>query len=136
MTADIDAPNKRPPSFSEGQPVSAAALSEVSNYLDRMRGGALRPEQIPPEGTAAAINPDEIGSTGEAEAADTQTWDIEDQGEFDGVESIELTRFAFDHTGDSILYAYYRTKAYGVAGNLLSISAETRVIIDTPEDCA
>jgi len=91
---------------------------------------------LPDNFIGASGDPATIGSTGETEAADTDTWDRDDPpADKYGVESIELYRIAYDDSGDEKLYAYYRTKTYDNIGRLVSISAETRVIIDTPEDC-
>jgi hypothetical protein len=77
----------------------------------------------------------EIGGSDETEAAETTVWDIEDQAADEGLIFTMLTRIAYDHEGDSILYGYYRDLIYDLWGRLIEITEETRVIIDTPENC-
>lgn len=83
------------------------------------------------DGTHA--NPATVGGTAETEAAQTDYWDREDQGANDGVQAVQVTRFAYNDAGDQILYAFYRTFTYDSVGALASISAETMTIIDTPD---
>jgi hypothetical protein len=73
-----------------------------------------------------------VGTTAETEAAQTDDYDSEADGPHVAV--TQMTRMAYDHAGSELLFAYYRTFTYR-CGKLYSVSAETRVTIDTPEDC-
>ncbi len=76
-----------------------------------------------------------VGTTAETEAAQSDTWDITNQPSNLGVTLTAMTRIAYDDTGDETLYAYYRDLTFASLGALTSISAETRVTVDTPEAC-
>lgn len=77
-----------------------------------------------------------LGSTAETEAADTTDWEIYNDGLYNtGLADTRLVRMGYDHTGAHTLYAYYRTYRYTPRGQLLSVSAETRVAIDAAEAC-
>ena len=76
-----------------------------------------------------------LPSTFETETAQSDTWDITDQGDNDGVQVRLQTRMVYDDTSDEILYAFFRTFKYDNIGRLISISAETRVTIEIPEEC-
>jgi hypothetical protein len=80
-------------------------------------------------------DPAAVGMTAETEAAQSDTWDVTDQGANDGVSFVMQTRTAYDHAGDETLYAYYRTVTIDSLGHIVAISAETRVTIDVPEPC-
>lgn len=72
----------------------------------------------------------------ETEAAQTDAWDRASPPEGkDGVSIRHQTRTAYVHDGDEKLYAYYRTFTYDSSGKLATISAETRVEVDAPDDC-
>lgn len=86
-------------------------------------------------GVGTHDSPASVGTTAETEAAQTDTWDRDSQGSNDGVEFTVLCRQAYDSSGDETLYGYYRTVTYDSLGNLATISAETRVTIDTPGLC-
>lgn len=82
------------------------------------------------------LDPDTIGSTGETEAAQSDSWDRENQAEGkSGVIIAMQTRTAYNDSGDEKLYAYYRDLTYDSGGLLVSVSAETRITIDVPEAC-
>lgn len=50
-----------------------------------------------------------------------------------GVQVTLQTRTFYDHTASSpVLYGFYRTFSFDGKGRLLSVSAETRYVIDTP----
>lgn len=80
--------------------------------------------------------PATIGSASETETADTGTWARASQGTSRGLTKTVLYRMAYNHSGDKVLYAYYRVETYDANGHLMSISAETRVSIDATEACA
>ncbi|GAH45853.1 unnamed protein product [marine sediment metagenome] len=72
----------------------------------------------------------------ENETAQTDDWDRDaPPGGKDGVEVRVQMRTAYCDAGDETLYAFYRTFTYDSQGNLVTISAETRVSIDVPEAC-
>ena len=82
------------------------------------------------------VTPDTLGSTGETEAANTNTFNrASPTTGTDGLSYTRLTRMAFSDTGDQTLYGYYRTEVYDSLGKLVTVSAETRVAIDVPEVC-
>ena len=79
-------------------------------------------------------SPETIGSTGESETADTNTWDVASQGAYDGANVVQLTRMSYSTTSHK-LYGYYRTFKYDSKGLLVTISGETPVEIDEAESC-
>ena len=76
-----------------------------------------------------------VGTIAELEATQTDSWTQSNQSTGAGVLYVKLTRIAYDHTSDEILYGYYRSEAYNSCGKLVSISGETRVEIDPPAVC-
>ena len=71
-----------------------------------------------------------------AEAAKTDTWDRDNPAAgTDGVAVKKQTRTVYNAAGDKVLYAFYRTFTYDSAGNLKSVSAESRGTVDTPGAC-
>lgn len=71
-----------------------------------------------------------------ADAASTTSWDINNQTSTRGVNLTVQTGQRYDHTADTPhLYAYLRQLSFDANGQLVAISAESRVIIDTPEAC-
>ena len=74
---------------------------------------------------------DEVGTTTEEEAAQTDSWSRDDTG----LVLITLTRTAYDEGGDQTLYGYYRKLGFDVEGRLVAVSEETRVVIDQPVAC-
>lgn len=76
-----------------------------------------------------------VGADFELEAAQTDTWDRASQGATDGLTIRLCTRVAYDDTSDETLYAFYRQFKFDSAGQLATISAETRVTVDVPVDC-
>ena len=80
--------------------------------------------------------PLELYSTFEgSETTQTDTWDVSNQGENDGVKVYLTTRLVYNESGDEVVYGFCREFKYDSSGRLLSISAETRYTIDTPVDC-
>ena len=76
-------------------------------------------------------------TTFETEAADAKTWDITSPpAATDGVTVRLQTRTAYDDSSDEKLYGYYRDLTFDSVGKLVAVSAETRVTIDTPEECS
>lgn len=75
---------------------------------------------------------DTIGSNAKgAEAADATAWT---SGGANGLRLWVQTRQAYYHDGNKIWYAYARQLRYTPAGQLYSVSAETRIAIETPVD--
>jgi len=70
-----------------------------------------------------------------SETAQTDTWDVADQGANDGVKAYVTTRVVYKQGGDEVLYGFYREYKYDSTGRLIAVSAETRYVIDEPEDC-
>lgn len=93
-------------------------------------------------GTVVWINPTDltaygntaIGSTNENEAAATDSWQRATGPVGATLTKAQVWRFAYNEAGDEKLYAFYRTEVHDAVG-VYSISAETRVTIDIPEDC-
>lgn len=70
------------------------------------------------------------------ESASTTTWDIENQSTNRGVNITIQTGQRYDHAAATpTLYAYLRTLSFNASGQLVAVSAESRVTIDTPEAC-
>lgn len=87
-----------------------------------------------PLGGGAAENPGAtittIGAASEgADAASTNTWTA---GTANGLSEWYVSRVVYNHTGDKKLYSFLRKRTYDSSGRLYSISAETRVEVDTP----
>jgi len=53
----------------------------------------------------------------------------------DGIQLNVITRVVYNEDGNEILYGFYRTMLFDSVGLLVSISDETRYIIDTPGAC-
>ena len=72
----------------------------------------------------------------ETEAAQTDTWERESPpANTDGLTIRIQTRTAYNEAGDQKLYAYFRQLKFDSTGLLVSVSAETRVVVDTPDPC-
>ncbi len=72
----------------------------------------------------------------EQELAAIDTWDITGQpAAKDGVTVRIQTRTAYNELGDQKLYAFHRDLKFDSRGCLVAATAETRIEIDTPEDC-
>ena len=126
-----------------GDRISARMQNEILRVLRRRVTGPFVREtsdgwHVRRDNTGTSLvaeNPDQVGTTSEIEPAQIDDWDQSDQGEFDGVIVTMQTRSAYNHLGDQKLYAFYRDVKFDVNGRLMTISAETRVTIDTPEVC-
>ncbi len=80
-------------------------------------------------------SPTDLTVSGEGTlAADTTEWNISDGTP---VTLTVQTRTYFDDTAETpILYGYSRDLTFNTAGQLVSVSGETRYEIDSPEDCS
>lgn len=79
------------------------------------------------------VSPTTIGAASEgSESASSTTWNRDDGSP---LEEWYVSRVGYWHAGDEKLYAFYRKRTYDTLGALRSVSAETRVEIDAPEDC-
>jgi hypothetical protein len=76
-----------------------------------------------------------IGSEGEVETANLDEWDVESQGDTTGVTDTRLVRMAYVPGDYATLWAFYRDYTYDSNGQLLEISKESRVAIETPVNC-
>ncbi len=56
-------------------------------------------------------------------------------GPTDGVRIAICCRVIYDPDDAQVLNAYYRDLVFDSLGRIIEISEETKVIIDTPEDC-
>ena len=90
-----------------------------------------------PAAPATAVNPAILlPAAFETEAAQTDAWSIDSPPSGnDGVKVRLQTRSAYNEVGDKTLYAFYRDCVFDSRGCLKSVSAESRVAVDTPEDC-
>ena len=103
-----------------------AALSDIPVRLAAGGGGARIP------GTFA--NPKPLGDDDpHNETADTETWDITNQGSNDGAVAWITTAIVYNEAGDQILYEFRRPFTWDSDGRLVSIGAETRITTETPE---
>lgn len=85
-------------------------------------------------GGGTYASPKTIGSSTEgSEAADTETWDITNQGSNDGAVAWITTAIVYNEAGDQILYEFRRPFTWDSDGRLVSIGAETRITTETPE---
>lgn len=93
--------------------------------------------RLMPEDVGTAETPYEMLPVPEGtETADTGTWDRDNQPEgYDGVSIRLSTRDGYWDAGDEVFYGFYRLFTWNSIGLLVTISAETRYIIDTPEEC-
>lgn len=88
-------------------------------------------------GSGDAGTPASMAYSGEhGENPSAATWDIENQGSDRGLNITLQTGQRYDHAAATpTLYAYLRTLSFNAAGQLVAVSAESRVTIDTPESC-
>ncbi len=134
-------------------------VPETADWIERDTNVAVSPNMAafdgPGGGSFTAPDKEEdaeivfVGSSGtadtpetilpaafETEAAQADTWDRDNQdsGE-DGVNVRVVMRVVYDDASDEKLYAHYRTFKFDSEGALMTISAETRVTVDTPGLC-
>lgn len=81
-------------------------------------------------GVGATASP--VTLSGSGTTADTSTWGRDSDAV--GLVTTDVSRVLWDSTGD-VLYAFTRTKTFDARGMLISVSAETRVTVDTPVAC-
>ena len=106
----------------------------VRFWEQRRSGGEL--DLLIDAGQGSAQSPQIMLPTDfENEAAQSDLWLRSAQGAHDGVAVRLQTRTAYDDEGDETLYGFYRTFLFDSAGALVSISAETRIIVDAPVNC-
>ena len=132
--------------WEKGGRASASDFNAVVRTVRGMRGAmveagfmdstGLHTRPLPVQGDAK--NGTEVGGSLEgSETADETTWDREAQepGAL-GIVVPVMTRIVYNHDGDQTLYAFFRDWTIDYLGQLVSISAETRVEVDTPvEGC-
>lgn len=83
------------------------------------------------DGTSVKTEGDNtIGTWAETDAAQTDSW----AAGAGNVQVAMLTRMAYNDAGDQKLYGYYRTLTFDAGGHLNSVTAETRIEIDAPEE--
>ena len=101
---------------------------------------SLDPSVLP--GPAAAVTPIDVDEnnladltcTGEhSELADSASWDHENVQAQDGFKVTIQTGEAYNHEGDRTLYAFVRDFTFNAYGQLIAVSAERRVVVETPE---
>lgn len=66
---------------------------------------------------------------------DDQTWTIENDNNT-GMQMTVQTATVYDAEGDNILYSMIRDLTFNSLGQLVSVSAERRITIDTTESCS
>lgn len=95
-----------------------------------------------PEAGVAPVAVDETNLTdltysGEhSESAASDSWSYENPQFKDGFKVTIQTGEAYDHVGDKKLYAFVRDFTFNAYGQLITVSAEQRIIVDTPETCS
>lgn len=72
-------------------------------------------------------------SSEHSEAANSSTWNVASTNE--GVTVTICTGISYYEAGDQILYQYTRDFVFDTEGKLVSVSAETRTTVETPEAC-
>lgn len=96
-------------------------------------------------GPAAAVVPTEVDEnnltdltyTGEhGEAAAEDSWSHQNTQFKDGFKVTIQTGEAYDHEGDKTLYAFVRDFTFNANGQLITVSTERRIVVDTPETCS
>lgn len=114
----------------------AVADTHVPYWQQRTSAGVAETLIDTAAGLGTHTTPKALYSTFEGlEAAQTDTWDIANQGANDGVTFPWTTRVVYGSGGDRKIYGYYRTVTISSAGHIMTISGETRYEIDTPEVC-
>ncbi len=89
-------------------------------------------------GSGNSGTPTSMNHSGQhAENASSTTWNINNQSSVRGVNITVQTGSRYDpNAGTPTLYAYQRTLSFDASGHLVAVSAESRVVIDTPENCS
>jgi hypothetical protein len=84
-----------------------------------------------PEDPSTTI--DTLGSNSEgSETAATDTWT---SGGTNGLALWQTCRVVYNEAGDEKLYEFRRKLTFDKSGRLYSVSGETRIEVDAPEDC-
>lgn len=85
-------------------------------------------------GVGSAASATTIGAAAEgSETADTASWTR--AGNATPLNLFVVSRVVYNATGDKTLYQFFRQLSFDARGLLLSVSAETRVTVDTTESC-
>ena len=104
---------------------------------------ALDPTVIP--GPAAAVAPTVVDEgnladltyAGEhSEAPAPGSWSRANPQFKDGFKVTIQTGEAYDHQGDKTLYAFVRDFTFNAYGQLITVAAERRIVVDTTETCS
>ncbi|MCC7408334.1 MAG: hypothetical protein IT442_09690 [Phycisphaeraceae bacterium] len=94
----------------------------------------------PASDRGTATNPLNLTFTGESDhggSPNTTTWDVTNQGAYNGVRLSVCSLPYYDHTlATPVLKAFKRDWTISSTGAVLAISAETEFNIDTPEACS
>ena len=100
----------------------------VWNGSEWVPGTPVSSGTVAPEDPGSAV--DTLGSDTEGdETALTDTWEA---GKGKGLSEWYVSRVVYDDTSDEVLYVFLRNRVKDEYGRLFSVSAETRVIVDTP----
>lgn len=78
-------------------------------------------------------SPPTVGASTTGDTALTDSWNIASPPSGHGVKLTIMTRSAYNSGGDQKLYGFFRDLQFDDKGMLQTISAETRVTIDTPD---
>ena len=119
---------------------AAARIAELERQVAELRDTVTA---LPARFGTASLrgtydDPTVVGSAAEgAEDADAAGWDriLSLASGDDGLTLTMMTRVVYDEAGDEILYGMMRTFSFDSQGKLYAVSAETRVVIDTPSAC-
>ena len=96
-------------------------------------------------GPAAAVAPTDVDEnnltdlthTGEhSETAASDSWSHDNPQFKDGFKVTIQTGEAYNHQGDRKLYAFVRDFTFNAHGQLITVSTERRMVVDTPETCS
>ena len=112
--------------------IDAADSDKIKGKLAQVMGSVPYGDEIalPFEAPSDPASPDTLGDVDEgAETEDATTYTTN----ANGLQLHCMTRVGYWDAGDEELYGFIRTLQFDNFGRLSSISAETRIIIDTPE---
>ena len=86
-------------------------------------------------GTGLSGSPSGVGSASTDDAALGDAWNRDSPGTGQGLTLTLMTRWTYNAAGDATIYGFFRDLHFDSNGQLQSITAETRVAIETPVNC-
>lgn len=63
------------------------------------------------------------------------SWSVDTDTNEDGVQITIQTGTRYDPEGDRVIYGFTRDLTFNTTGQLVAVSPERRIVIDTPEAC-